>query len=357
MENPIRGGQKPCQNNYGRDRSIDIAKGIGIILVVYGHLVNPIHREIFLFHMPLFFLLSGYFFSTEKDWTTFIKDKIRKLIYPFCCFYFLSFLLRLCIEKGNLYESFCVGIYDEVSRQFISINTPLWFLLALFEIFIISFLTEKYVKKVWVKIIITGIITLIGYESAMHERYTIIPFLAQACMGYIFFRIGYWLKMKNTLKKKVSIFAISLLILGYGIGVTFNVTTDLFLLKMDSNYLLFFIPALCGSLLVIYLSKYLQNKRYTDWLSYLGKNSLLIMCVHSPLILLVSSILLPVLRGFYSFIGKTAITDEAITSGRICGFLSLIILVPLSLYIGLIVKKLFPFCFAGSSKTECKKAS
>ena len=198
MENPIRGGQKPCQNNYGRDRSIDIAKGIGIILVVYGHLVNPIHREIFLFHMPLFFLLSGYFFSTEKGWTT--------------------FLFRLCIEKGNLYESFCVGIYDEVSRQFISINTPLWFLLALFEIFIISFLTEKYVKKVWVKIIITGIITLIGYESAMHERYTIIPFLSQACMGYIFFRIGYWLKMKNTLKKKVSIFAISLLILGYGIG-------------------------------------------------------------------------------------------------------------------------------------------
>ena len=130
--------------------------------MVYGHLVNPIHREIFLFHMPLFFLLSGYFFSTEKGWTTFIKDKIRKLIYPFCCFYFLSFLFRLCIEKGNLYESFCVGIYDEVSRQFISINTPLWFLLALFEIFIISFLTEKYVKKVWVKIIITGIITLIG---------------------------------------------------------------------------------------------------------------------------------------------------------------------------------------------------
>ena len=270
-------------------------------MVVYGHLVNPIHREIFLFHMPLFFLLSGYFFSTEKGWTTFIKDKIRKLIYPFCCFYFLSFLFRLCIEKGNLYESFCVGIYDEVSRQFISINTPLWFLLALFEIFIISFLTEKYVKKVWVKIIITGIITLIGYESAMHERYTIIPFLSQACMGYIFFRIGYWLKMKNTLKKKVSIFAISLLILGYGIGVTFNVTTDLFLLKMDSNYLLFFIPALCGSLLITYLSKYLQNKRYTDWLSYLGKNSLLIMCVHSPLILLVSSILLPALRVLFFY--------------------------------------------------------
>lgn len=45
-----------------RDISIDIAKGIGIILVVYGHLACPVAREIFLFHMPLFFLLSGYFF-------------------------------------------------------------------------------------------------------------------------------------------------------------------------------------------------------------------------------------------------------------------------------------------------------
>ena len=165
----------------------------------------------------------------------------------------------------------------------------------------------------------------ISHAWKIHDH----TFFVTSVYGYIFFRIGYWLKMKNTLKKKVSIFAISLLILGYGIGVTFNVTTDLFLLKMDSNYLLFFIPALCGSLLITYLSKYLQNKRYTDWLSYLGKNSLLIMCVHSPLILLVSSILLPALREFYSFIGKTTITDEAITSGRICGFLSLIILVPL----------------------------
>lgn len=353
MENPIRGGeQKPCQNNYGRDRSIDIAKGIGIILVVYAHCI--VRKEIYLFHMPMFFLLSGYFFSADKDWATFIKDKIRKLIYPFCCFYLLSFLFRLCIKKGNLYESFCI---DEFSLQFMSVNTPLWFLLALFEIFVISFLTEKYVKKAWVKIIITGVVTLIGYESAMHERYTIIPFFAQACMGYIFFRIGYWLKTKKILKKRISIFAISLFILGYGTGIAFDVVTDLYMLKMDSNYLLFFIPALCGSLLVTYLSKYLQNKRYTDWLSYLGKNTLLILCVHMPLIASLSVILLPTLRLFYSLITETVITNESITNNPIYNILIFIITLPLSLYIGLIVKKLFPFCFAGNSKTECRKTS
>lgn len=55
--------------NMARDKSIDIAKGIGIILVVIGHVTSPvmldndilqqIYRGLYTFHMPLFFLLAG----------------------------------------------------------------------------------------------------------------------------------------------------------------------------------------------------------------------------------------------------------------------------------------------------------
>ena len=41
---------------------IDIAKGIALFLVVWGHLVpddSTVFRIIFSFHMPLFFILSG----------------------------------------------------------------------------------------------------------------------------------------------------------------------------------------------------------------------------------------------------------------------------------------------------------
>lgn len=56
---------------------IDKAKGIGIILVVYGHVARGIFNAgipmneksfgiidsvIYSFHMPLFFFLSGFFF-------------------------------------------------------------------------------------------------------------------------------------------------------------------------------------------------------------------------------------------------------------------------------------------------------
>lgn len=39
-----------------RDTVVDVAKGIGILLVILGHLKNPIMDFIYAFHMPLFSL-------------------------------------------------------------------------------------------------------------------------------------------------------------------------------------------------------------------------------------------------------------------------------------------------------------
>ena len=45
---------------------MDVAKGMGILCVIIGHMGNEtINRIIFSFHMPLFFLISGYFLSNR----------------------------------------------------------------------------------------------------------------------------------------------------------------------------------------------------------------------------------------------------------------------------------------------------
>lgn len=45
-----------------RNDTIDIMKGIGILLVMLGHFVDGFaHTFIYSFHMPLFFVLAGYF--------------------------------------------------------------------------------------------------------------------------------------------------------------------------------------------------------------------------------------------------------------------------------------------------------
>ena len=50
--------------------AFDIAKGIGIILVIVGHSSGTIcNRYIDSFHMPLFFIISGYFLSCKVQFT------------------------------------------------------------------------------------------------------------------------------------------------------------------------------------------------------------------------------------------------------------------------------------------------
>lgn len=67
---------------------------------------------------------------------------------------------------------------------------------------------------------------------------------------------------------------------------------------------------------------------------------------HMPLIPLSNLLALPVLKVIYYLIGNITATNVEMMGGRILGLLSLIILVPMSLYIGLLIRKIFPFCFS-----------
>ena len=51
---------------------VDVAKGLGIFLVIYGHTMQygtspSISKAISSFHMPMFFILSGYISHKPKE--------------------------------------------------------------------------------------------------------------------------------------------------------------------------------------------------------------------------------------------------------------------------------------------------
>ena len=70
-----------------RDTSIDILKCLGIMFVVVGHAGCPhlLHDYIYTFHMPLFFMASGYFFKDEylDAKLNFLLRKVKGLYVPF----------------------------------------------------------------------------------------------------------------------------------------------------------------------------------------------------------------------------------------------------------------------------------
>ena len=51
-----------------RKQFLDVARGLAIICIVLGNLgQGSIHRVVFTFHVPIFFLISGYFISAESS--------------------------------------------------------------------------------------------------------------------------------------------------------------------------------------------------------------------------------------------------------------------------------------------------
>jgi fucose 4-O-acetylase-like acetyltransferase len=83
---------------------MDIARGIGICLVVVGH--NPICQSggwgyaiIFSFHMPLFFFLSGFFHKTYPTLLTDLKFRAEKLLLPY---FFTAVVFLTCKGLPNL---------------------------------------------------------------------------------------------------------------------------------------------------------------------------------------------------------------------------------------------------------------
>lgn len=84
------------------NKEVSIAKGIGIIAVVSGHIVSlpqpfPFHPSTF--HMPLFFFLSGLFFRPHDGLARFIGRRARSLLVPYFAYNLLFGLLTWQIWK------------------------------------------------------------------------------------------------------------------------------------------------------------------------------------------------------------------------------------------------------------------
>ena len=74
---------------------IDMAKGLAIILVIIGHIsFTPSMGKtiLYLFHIPLFFFLSGFTFSVDKyaNFSSFFWNKFKFDIFYFSSFFYLN---------------------------------------------------------------------------------------------------------------------------------------------------------------------------------------------------------------------------------------------------------------------------
>lgn len=275
-----------------RVRYFDIAKGIGMICIIMGHLGNAtINSFVFTFHVPIFFLISGYFLKDSTPIKDYTLKKSKQLLVPYIvtCVCTIVGVTVWDIIKNHTFENvvynvktftiasiYGSGTIEYTEPFYIRQIGALWFLLALFWALIIARFFMQY-KYGWIGI---AIIAYIGYKTT---DILWLPFSIQAGMtAALFVYIGVVAKRADLFSKKPS----PIVLCGLT-GVWLWCILFCGRLYMVRNYyengLLDILGALAGSYIVILISEVIQNRtnRLSRILEFFGTNSLIMMCCHA----------------------------------------------------------------------------
>lgn len=134
-----------------RDESLDRAKGLAILLVVFGHLVaradpagvgwyEPLRRAVYAFHMPFFLYLSGMAVAMSgaaaSNWAGYVVNRARRLLVPFFGLGFAilaaKFLAGRVMFVDNAPASLAAGLDGLFWHTALSPARSIWYAFVLF---------------------------------------------------------------------------------------------------------------------------------------------------------------------------------------------------------------------------------
>jgi fucose 4-O-acetylase-like acetyltransferase len=285
---------------------LDIAKGIGILLVVLGHndfevISLFVQRLIYSFHMPLFFFLSGYFINTAVPFFDFVKKRFNALLKPFFFTIFLIYFTSISFEK--------MGFNTAITRTVKSLYgsghyldwVQLWFLPHLFAVSLYAFLFITLVSRLrnrWVTwgILLATLAIAVPFLNAFYpfpisilgKDYELfgLPFSLDLVLATGFFFI-----LGNEIRKITSEKTFDNWLLLAGTGAVVLILNILFPYEIDFNirlyesFLVNTTEAVLGILFILALSRQIElhTTRLASFFKYLGNISLIILLFHVPM--------------------------------------------------------------------------
>lgn len=322
-----------------RNKIIDIAKGIGIILVVYTHTKCYAHDSIYIFIMPLFFALSGYFFNEQRKLGDNIKNKFKTLIIPYI-FYFLLVQILFIIVHKFFYKDAYFG-WTMFLKPWGPVG-PLWFFYGLFWTSILFSIVHYIFKNKYVLAIVCLSFGVIGYLlSQYHIAIPIstlvkngikIPLYIDSSMSMMpFYYFGFFLNKSNFVQRlddKKTSFILAAACLGiYILGIISGLVNNTKPNEVPQNYILFLFAACSAIILMLILSNWISKLRFAaNVFSLYGKQSLIIFVFHFCTFYL------------YYLIFKTSFSQLSYLDGFFITIFALI----LSMIIGLLQLKYLP---------------
>ncbi len=190
-----------------RKNHIDYAKGMGILAVLWGHIMLKgwSYSLVYSFSIPLFFFLSGFVFNSKKypALGQFFPARWKSLILPYALFsvitwfYWIAYLkiFDFSASKGYWYPLFQTLI-AQGSSKFLTHNTPLWFPPCLFVVELGYYMIRSW--KPTAKLLLSLLLAAAGYfmiqENAFFD-FRLLPYsLEAAASAFVFYTTGHLFK-------------------------------------------------------------------------------------------------------------------------------------------------------------------
>lgn len=255
--------------------TFDILKGIGILLVIVGHtFMKEIGSYIQAFHMPLFFIVAGYFYRNiplEDQ----IKKDFRRLIVPYL----------FIVVSVSMIASVKHFVHTHEMNFFLSTlygcGTPAWFLLALFGAKVLFNLICKYFSRHYLAMafFISGITCLIALRIEINPMLSI----GSSLCSVFFYAAGFFAKEKEIINKLKTFFPYSIVVaVVFWLNTSINGNVDLHncIFKL---WIIDFIGAFSGVYLCYLISLFIEKKtlKTKKLLANVGYFSLVIYSFHA----------------------------------------------------------------------------
>lgn len=253
---------------------IDILRGIGIILMVYGHVCYSQHSYDWInsFHMAVFFFAAGYVYC-KRPVLSDIRRRACSLLIPYFSFGMLTLMFWYFIERRfkPSEETFWDALIGLLKGQFetINFNIPLWFIPCFFLTMVLYNLLMNYcrVKHVYCLILImTAVYVFIPFSPMVWGIDKILRYMIFVAAGEICARArldAQYCKLNGTVKITLCcvLFILSLYISTH----------------IATSRAIWFVTAVIGCTACSSLALLLDHCRP---LEYLGQASMLILCIH-----------------------------------------------------------------------------
>lgn len=283
--------------NKKRIEFIDLAKGLCILLVVWGHSLGPLgsidSRFVWgtsLFRMPIYFFLSGLFFKTYESFGGFVKRKVNKLLIPFLFWHVLFVCLVPFVSRTETFDMHL--FWDFIFPQGDPHNTALWFLCCLFFLNILFFGAFKLAglisqndrnRNLWLAVV-AGIFGTMGFLCSRYQIHLYLKF-ETLLTAFPFFYCGFlaghhkeYLLPNHRIDRWLPLFALVSLMLPYYLA------TGEALFRYNSYQVSAFslyVGGIMGVFGILSLAKMIKK---LPFVSYLGRYSIMILVTHLPFV-------------------------------------------------------------------------